>query len=270
MSSLVKVSLAMNNLSGSFPSDTDHPCMLPRQFMSLSMNHLTSSITPNFARCSQLQVLSLSYNNFGGSIPSELGNVTGLNFLYLRANQLTGTIPASIGKLSKLNELDIGHNYLQGAIPEELGNLLDVQYLGLTKNNLTGSIPMALLNASKISSLYLTKNNLIGSVPATLGVSWPQLEILNIRTNMLSGRLDFINPLSNCRNLQYFMLSKNKISNFLLDSLENLSTTLNYLYLNSNYIKRRIPSTIGNLYGLIDLDLGFNELMEKYHQSFQR
>ncbi|KAJ6798209.1 putative receptor-like protein kinase [Iris pallida] len=271
MSSLVKVSLAINNLSGSLPSDTDPPFMLPRlQIMSLSKNHLTGSITPNFARCSQLQVLSLSFNNFGGSIPPELGNITGLILLYLGANQLTGSIPASIGKLSKLNKLDLGNNYLQGTIPEELGNLLDVQYLGLDRNILTGSIPMALLNASKISTLLLAQNNLIGSIPATLGVSWPQLEFLDIHINQLTGRLDFINSLSNCRNLQYLLLSENKISDFLPDSLENLSTSLNYLDLYSNYIMGRIPSTIGNLSGLIDLDLGQNELTGEIPSEFSR
>ncbi|KAJ6798114.1 putative LRR receptor-like serine/threonine-protein kinase [Iris pallida] len=271
MSSLVIVSLAMNNLSGSLPSNTDPPFMLPRlQIISLSDNHLTGSITPNFARCSQLQDLSLSFNKFGGSIPPELGNVTGLNILYLGANQLTGTIPASIGKLSKLNELGLDNNYLQGAIPEELGNLLDVQYLALDRNSLTGSIPMALLNASKISILHLAGNSLTGSIPATLGVSWPQLEFLNIHTNQLTGRLDFINSLSNCRNLQYLLLSENKISDFLPDSLGNLSTSLNYLDLRSNYIKGRIPSTIGNLSDLIRLNLGQNELVGEIPSEFSK
>ncbi|KAJ6798179.1 putative leucine-rich repeat receptor-like serine/threonine-protein kinase [Iris pallida] len=271
MSSLVEVSLLMNNLSGSLPSNTDPPFMLPwLQIMSLSKNHLTGSITPNFARCSQLQVLSLSFNNFGGSIPPELGNITGLILLYLGANQLTGSIPASIGKLSKLNELELGNNYLQGVIPEELGNLLDVQYLALANNILTGSIPIALLNASKIHTLILAQNNLIRSIPATLGVSWPQLEILDIRTNKLTGRLDFINSLSNCRNLEYLELSENKISDFLPDSLGNLSTSLKNLYLNRNYIKGRIPSTIGNLSGLIDLDLGRNELIGEIPSEFSR
>ncbi|KAJ6798253.1 putative LRR receptor-like serine/threonine-protein kinase [Iris pallida] len=272
MSSLVDVSLAINNLSGSLPLNTDPPFMLPRlQIMSLSKNHLTGSIMPNFARCSQLQVLSLSFNNFGGSIPPELGNITGLTLLYLGANQLTGSIPASIGKLSKLNLLELGDNYLQGAIPEELGNLLDLQYLALDRNSLTGSIPMALLNASKhLEQFHVFQNNLTGSIPATLGVSWPQLEILNIGTNQLTGRLDFINSLSNCRNLQYLILSENKISDFLPDSLGNLSTSLNYLDLRSNYIKGRIPSTIGNLSGLIRLNLGRNELVGEIPSEFSR
>ncbi|KAJ6816887.1 pentatricopeptide repeat-containing protein [Iris pallida] len=263
---LALFNLSYNSLSGPIPLSIFNMSSLVK----VSYNHLTGSITPNFARSSQLQVLSLSFNKFGGSIPPELGNISGLNILYLRENQLTGTIPASIGKLSKLNRLDLSGNYLQGVIPEELGNLLDVQYLGLLKNSLTGSIPMALLNASKISYLLLAGNNLTGSIPATLGVSWPQLEILDIHTNQLTGRLDFINSLSNCMNLQYLLLGKNKISDFLPDSLGNLSTSLNYLGLASNYIKGRIPSTIGNLSGLICLYLGKNELVGEIPSEFSR
>ena len=79
-----------------------------------------------------------------GEIPTELGNLANLQGLYLWGNQLTGEIPAELGNLANLQQLDLSGNQLTGEIPKELGNLANLLGLYLSENQLTGCIPYGL------------------------------------------------------------------------------------------------------------------------------
>ncbi|KAJ6790976.1 putative LRR receptor-like serine/threonine-protein kinase [Iris pallida] len=260
MSSLTTLALTYNSLTGPLPSKDS--LVLPQlRIMYLSSNMLTGRIPSGLARCTLLQGLSLSINEFSGSIPAELGNLTALDELYLGRNHLTGTISNTIGNLTGLYELDVSTNRLQGVIPEELGNLLHLQRLSLDNNTLTGSIPLALLNASNLDFVQLAGNHLTGSVPAALGKYWPRLAILTMEQNQLTGGLDFITSLTNCKELKLLDMSENGIRGVLPNSITNLSAAnLEYIYAWQNFIRGEIPAGIGNLSNLLRVELGLNEL----------
>ncbi|KAJ6854196.1 putative receptor-like protein kinase [Iris pallida] len=257
MSSLVNILLSSNNLSGSLPTQV----MLPRiEIISIGDNMLTGHVPADLARCSTLQRIGLGGNKLTGSVPSSFGNLSELVYLYLGVNQFTGAIPASIGNLTKLQALYLANNDLEGKISKELGNLVNLQELYLHNNSLVGSIPISLSNASNMIILSVSFNNLTGPVPATLGKSMPFLQRLFMSRNALSGGLDFMASLANCRDLNNLEVVDNQFEGVLPDAYGNLSMNLNYFAVSNNNIKGRIPAGLGNLSSLIALDLALNEL----------
>ncbi|XP_020276770.1 putative receptor-like protein kinase At3g47110 [Asparagus officinalis] len=112
-----------------------------------------------------------------------------------------------------------------------------------------------------IDFFELASNHLTGSVPPALGQSMPSLSVLNVERNELTGGLDFIASLSSCGNLQRLDFEYNEFDGFLPDSVGNLSKGLEYFSFGINHIKGNIPAALGNLSGLLHLDLGDNEIV---------
>lgn len=260
MSSLDTITLSYNNLSGSLP--TNRSFFLPRlRAFILESNQLISGMIPSsFAQFHDLQVLSLASNHFTGTIPVELANLQKLTVLYLDKNNLRGTIPEPIGNLTKLNRLDLSQNFLSGEIPSGLGSLRSLQYLGLSANALTGPIPVSLSNASMTNIVGLDGNGLTGPVPIELGRNMPFLTSLFLGGNHLSGGLDFITSLSNCRALENLCVEYNELDGVLPASIANLSSNLLKFIAHKNHIRGQIPAGFGNLSSLLVIYLMFNEL----------
>ncbi|KAJ6806054.1 putative LRR receptor-like serine/threonine-protein kinase [Iris pallida] len=257
MSSLVSIDLSYNNLSVSLPALV----LLPRiEYISITDNWLTGHIPADLARCSTLLGIYLGGNKLTGRVPSSLGNLSKLVNLDLGENQLTRAIPTSIGNLTKLQYLCLSFNHLKGEIPMEMGNLVNLQELHLHDNGIVGSIPISLWNASKMTVLEVSINNLTGPVPATLGKSMPFLQWLLMAENALSGGLDFIASLANCRDLNYLGVMYNQFEGVLPDAYGNLSMNLHYFHVFDNHISKKIPARLENLSNLISLDLSSNEL----------
>ncbi|KAJ6836211.1 putative receptor-like protein kinase [Iris pallida] len=108
--------------------------------------------------------------------------------------------------------------------------------------------------------LTVSFNNLTGPVPATLGKSMPFLRMLRMASNALSGGLDFIASLTNCRYLNIIQVLDNQFEGVLPDAIGNLSVNLQYFHVSQNHIKGSIPAGLGNLSSLISLALSVNEL----------
>lgn len=89
ISSLERIDLSSNSLSGTLPNDM---CI----------------------RLPKLEALYLGANQFFGHILSSLSECTRLQTLWLSDNQFTGRLPENIGNLSKLMVLGLGKNNLQG------------------------------------------------------------------------------------------------------------------------------------------------------------
>ncbi|KAJ6854294.1 putative LRR receptor-like serine/threonine-protein kinase [Iris pallida] len=141
-----------------------------------------------------------------------------------------------------------------------MGNLVNLRELHLHVNGIVGSIPISLCNASKMIGLEVTTNNLTGPVSATLGKLMPFLQWLLMGDNALSGGLDFIASLANCKDLNVFEVITNQFEGVLPDAYGNLSMNLQYFYVSDNHISEKIPAGLGNLSSLISLNLSSNEL----------
>ncbi|KAL9255100.1 STRUBBELIG-RECEPTOR FAMILY 8-like protein [Drosera capensis] len=123
---LTTLNLANNNLVGGLP----YSFFLLRtlNYLNISHNSLSSSISDIFTNHSALATVDLSYNNFSGNLPSSFGSLSNLSTLYLQNNQLTGALNILVG-LPLIN-LDVADNRFTGWLPQELKSIPSFIYDG--------------------------------------------------------------------------------------------------------------------------------------------
>ncbi|KAM3250820.1 receptor kinase-like protein Xa21 [Capsicum annuum] len=279
------IALTDNNLTGKLPTTIcDHLPNLEELY--LSDNNLDGVIPTNLEKCRKLQILSLSGNELIGTIPRELGNLTTLTRLALGGQHLEGEIPAELGNLNKLRMLGLARNKLTGSIPAGIFNMSSLQILSLIHNRLSGTLPSNLgrgtpileelycggnslsgyisatiSNSSKLRMLAFYNNSFTGQIPESLG-SLENLEVLHLGGNNLSSdsALSFLTSLTNCRKLRLLFFYRNPLDGVLPASVGNFSDFLQMFEGQSCKLKSFIPEEIGNLTGVIKINLFNNRL----------
>ncbi|XP_073035943.1 LOW QUALITY PROTEIN: uncharacterized protein [Primulina eburnea] len=243
-------------------------------YLNLINNYLTGPVIPELGSLTKFQALGLSINNLSGTIPPFLGNLTSLVQLSLSQCGLRGEIPESLSQLRSLGLIDLsfnnfnsgipsglynissitvfamGSNQLHGKIPTDLGlTLPKLTIFDLSSNYFDGPVPSSLSNASFLQSIYLYSNKFTGPMLKDFH-RLSDLQELLIHSNSLEGDISFISSMTNCTNLLMISVMSNRLSGSLPDSIGNLSTQLNSLYIGDNRIHGNIPAGIQNLVGL--------------------
>ncbi|KAG6642330.1 hypothetical protein CIPAW_09G135200 [Carya illinoinensis] len=281
MPSVQLIDLSSNELSGRLSTDTfDH---LPNlKYLRLSHNRFYGGLPSTLFSCKQLQYFWVGSNHFTGRVPPAIGNLTMLMTLYLAENNFTaslisrctynlnigvnhfsGPIPFEIFNISTLQIIGMPLNNLSGPLPSNLGLFLpELQVLLLGANELNGTIPSSISNASQLTHLAL--NSFSGFIPNTIG-NLGLLRLLNLEINNLTISSPKMNSLfsslSNCIYLETLSFTKNPLNAILPNSIGNLSTSLQIIFLGGCNIKGSIFQDIDNLSSLTSLDLGNNELV---------
>ncbi|XP_044503452.1 protein BRASSINOSTEROID INSENSITIVE 1-like [Mangifera indica] len=256
-SSLVKLDLSLNNLSGTVPSSFRSCSSLAS--LDISSNKLSGELpVDTFLQMSSLKELVLFFNDFSGILPESLSKLTNLETLDLSSNNFSGSIPSNLCENtgSNLKELYLANNLLTGSIPASLSNCSLLVSLHLSFNSLSGTIPSSLGALSKLQDLKLWLNNLYGEIPQELG-NIPTLQTLILDFNQLSGPMP--SGLSNCTDLTWISLSNNHLSGEIPRWIGTLSN-LAILKLSNNSFYGSIPPELGDCRSLIWLDLNTNNL----------
>nr|XP_023887812.1 probable LRR receptor-like serine/threonine-protein kinase At3g47570 [Quercus suber] len=255
------ISFSRNLLDGEIPPTLGTLSKL--QHASFESNNLTGSIPPSFGNLSSLEKFGAMYNNLGGSIPTSFGQLTKLIVFAASTNRLSGTIPPSIFNLSSLQGFDVGFNQIQGHLPSDMGiTLPNIENFNIYNNLFVGPIPISISNASNLDLLDLSINNLKGGVPSLEKLY--VLSFFSIYQNELgnggANDLSFLCSLTNSTYLTDLEIGINNFGGELPKCIANFSTTLIYLLLNNNKISGNIPTGIGDLTDLEELDIGNNKL----------
>uniref|UniRef100_A0A0E0JXB5 Receptor kinase-like protein Xa21 n=1 Tax=Oryza punctata TaxID=4537 RepID=A0A0E0JXB5_ORYPU len=290
LSSLEMLNIQDNNLTGVFPPDMGDKLPNLQQFL-VSKNQFHGLIPPSLCNLSMIQVIQTVDNFLSGTIPQYLGrNQNMLSVVNFDGNQLEATTDADWGFLSSLTNcsnmilIDVSINKLQGVLPKAIGNMsTQLEYFGITNNNITGtipesignlinldeldmennllkgSLPASLGNLKKLNRLSLSNNKFSGSIPVTLG-NLTKLTILLLSTNALSGAIP--STLSNCP-LEMVDLSYNNLSGQIPKELFLISTISSFMYLAHNKLNGNLPTEVGNLKNLGELDLSNNTISGK-------
>ncbi|CAL9186687.1 unnamed protein product, partial [Musa hybrid cultivar] len=252
-------------------SDADLPCVpspLPPfnltaiATLDLSGNsNVTSATLRWLSNATSLETLLLS--GCGSlTIESAIGNLSNLLELHLSGNKIVGWIPPSIGNLTNLVYLDLSYNNIVGWIPPSIGNLTNLGHLDLSRNNISGYIPETIGDLQNLRILFLSNNHISGQIPKKIG-KLHYLQNLDMSYNNLSGQIP--TTLGDLCNLTRLDLSFNNIGGDLTNLFYGLSTcsqgaSISFLALKGNNLTGIIPSSMGQLSQLQEVDLSSNSL----------
>ncbi|BAT93310.1 hypothetical protein LR48_Vigan05g017600 [Vigna angularis] len=251
--SVVQVKGSENELRCNCSYNNDTVCHVTN--IILKAQNLPGNLPQDLFRLPFIQEFDVSRNYLNGSIPKEWGTTKLVN-ISLLGNRLTGSIPKEIANISTLQSLVVEANQLSGALPLELGNLPQIQRLLLSSNNFTGELPESLNKLTTLQDIRLGDNQFSGKIPDFIQ-SWTSLQKLVIQGSGFDGPLPSgISLLKNLTDLRISDLNGSEQSTF--PQLNNM--TLKYLILRNCNINGTLPTYLGTMTTLKNLDLSFNKL----------
>ncbi|PQQ21851.1 LRR receptor-like serine/threonine-protein kinase EFR [Prunus yedoensis var. nudiflora] len=266
LSKLEVLDLKVNKLSGAIPREIGNLTILKEIY--LDSNNF-NEIPKEIGFLHQLETLYVQYNALKGPVPVVVFNMSSLTTLTLYGNSLSGDLPDNICQhLPSLQKLNLGCNQFDGPLPSKLWQSGELLVLNLEENNLTGTIPWSsIFNISTIRVLSFGWNQLSGSLPANIGLGLPNLQILYIGGNDLSG---VIPNFSNASMLTRLDLGQNSFTGFIPSTLCALTNPQSLrLYDNNLMIDASTLSCLVNLGNLTFLALSANPLNARLDDSFR-
>mmetsp|Transcript_16431 Transcript_16431/g.40124 ORF Transcript_16431/g.40124 Transcript_16431/m.40124 type:complete len:1462 (+) Transcript_16431:220-4605(+) len=258
LENLTSIELQYNTLTGRIPTQLLSSPTVEK--VRLNNNQLSGSI-PSLANGPSLKAVDFSDNNgvFGDTF--ALLNSLGPQVTRFSCNNCTlggALTDASLASLPNLEVLELERTGLSGPIPNSLGSLQSLKELDLRKNTLTGTVPSSLATSSKIEKLLLGKNQLTASLTSFTGSF---LEELSLEDNLsITGDLNaFFSMVS--RTLVVFDCDLCKVPGALPGSLLRNFPNLKVLKLAQAGLTGPIPTELGRMSQLSNLDLGKNRLV---------
>jgi Leucine-rich repeat (LRR) protein len=192
-----------------------------------------------------LEKLHLTNCDFSGtSFPSEVYDLLALRGMYFNYAGFSGPLSGqAISRMANLTHIYLYENMLTGTIPSEIGKLSDLEVLALASNDFSGTIPMSLGRLTKLEILALQRSEEDAAKPGP----------------RLTGRLPAMAGLRSISEvfLQYQDISGPIPPDFLYSSPADESITVNLF---GNQLTGEIPSSLGDRFDSIQLDLGGNEI----------
>ncbi|XP_075657232.1 receptor-like protein 7 isoform X1 [Castanea sativa] len=285
LSKLTFLDLQGINLTMEIPSSFANLTQL--RDLDMGSNQLMGRIPSWLANLTQLTTLHLPFNKLEGSIPISIFELKKLQQLNLYSNHLSGTVTLemfinlkflttlllSMNKISFLTKTSTNATQNKFEVlglascnlrhfPNFLREQDQLQWLDLSYNNIQGQIPKWVWNTSKETLLIVnfSHNFLTGFDQHMDNFPWPQLQILDLRSNVLQA-LPLIPPPSTlvylvadnmlqgevspliCKlsSLHSLDLSNNKFRGTLPHCLSNFSNSLSILNLHGNNFHGMIP-----------------------------
>ena len=208
----------------------------------------------------------LSINNLNGEIPAQLGNLSNLIDLRISHNQLRGHIPAELAGLSQLRVLSLEDNQLTGSVPTQFGELSALRWLYLDGNRLSGELPEALIRLSALEQFRFGGN---------AGLCAPADNAFREWLSGVQSSGDVCRPIHagdraalvafyNATDGPNWTINTNWLSDEPLSRWHGAATDnggrIIALRLRRNRLSGEVPSELGALTALRELDLTGNEL----------
>ncbi|XP_062079879.1 receptor-like protein EIX2 [Humulus lupulus] len=253
--------VSSNSFTGVF-SEIHVENLINLKQLALSFNSLLEfKFNTNWVPQFQLNAIELSSCKLGPQFPSWLQTQLNLSIIDLSNSRISDTIPPWFCNLtSNLKHLNLSFNQITGSLPNfSLSSHNDFPIVDLSSNKFYGAILQFL---SKAYMLDLSSNNLssFGLFLCSEMIGEPQIEILDLSNNFLSGRLLY------CwwrfKNLHVLNLESNKLFGTIPSSIGYLHKILT-LSLRHNNLSGVLPTSLNNCTNLKFLDVGENNLEGK-------
>ncbi|CAL9088934.1 unnamed protein product [Musa acuminata var. zebrina] len=266
LSNLKELYLLDNRLEGEiFGMIMNVSRSLKLKHLDLSQNSLSGDIGQILRSLGSLEYLALDYNKFNGDILEIVKNApSSLQYLSLGFNHITGEISQTVKNLTNLEYLDLSYTNVTGGILMAFCDLINLKSLILQGNNISRQIPKTIGNLTSLEYLNLSYNNITGAIPMAIETlnRLYNLQILEVSRNHLT-KLVF-GTLNKLCNLSFIDLSFNPIGGELTDLIDalpdcNQGASLD-IYIRANNLSGIVPSSIGQLSALRELDISSNLL----------
>ncbi|PSS34539.1 Receptor-like protein kinase [Actinidia chinensis var. chinensis] len=188
--------------------------------------------------------------NFTGIAYNPDGSI---NSIDLSNQKLTGSVPFdSICQLSSLETLALGKNSFSGPISEDLKNCIRLKYLDIGNNFFSDTVP-DFSSPSQLEYLYLNSSVFSGNFPWNSISNMTGLVVLSVGDNPFD-RTRFPNMMVSHKKLNWLYLANCSIEGKIPSEIGNLTELVN-LELSDNYMSGEIPLEISKLLKLFHLHL---------------
>ena len=189
MTTLLRIDLAFNHLSGKIPGEilVKMKSLVKIQLCCQTGEGLTGEIPKDIGNLTELQVLSLGENRLYGSIPKSIEKLQKLWFLDLKTAINLRSGFENLFKLSTLRYMVLSNAGLYGSLPDRFGLIFPgLIECSLNGNHFTGSIPSTMGHLKNLKILNLARNNFSGQIPENIGAA-PSLKNADFSENQLSS-----------------------------------------------------------------------------------
>ncbi|MQM04670.1 hypothetical protein Taro_037470 [Colocasia esculenta] len=255
---LTRLDLFNSSLTGEIPAFLVYNISLDA--LRLTENELVGTFPlPHQNMTSNLRFLDISRNNVSRSLFGDVGNhFPNLKHVNMSANNLQGSIPPSLAKISVLRVLDLSHNNFSGAIPSRLTRNTSLIFL-LSNNKLHVKMLPTSSSMPQLQMLDLEDNLLTGTIPS--------IKLLDVKGNFLSGVLP--NWLHNLRELVALFLGRNSFQGSIPTELCQLQK-LHILDLSQNLLSGNIPHCLNGIISLRNVSPVKLLVPEEGNNTFER
>ncbi|KAF2592276.1 hypothetical protein F2Q70_00044606 [Brassica cretica] len=201
-----------------------------------------------------------------GKLPSSLANLESLEYFSLFDNNFEGFFSLdSLANLSMLKVFGVNSrsNLFQVVSEGSWKPKFQLNAIALRSCNLV-KVPLFLLHQKDLRHVDLSDNNISGQFPSWLLANNTKLDVLLLQNNYLTS---FQLPRS-AHNLLFLDLSVNKFNHLLPENIGWILPHLLSLNISKNGFQGSMPSSLGNMKSINNLDISHNSFGGKLPRSF--
>ncbi|KAJ0970055.1 hypothetical protein J5N97_022932 [Dioscorea zingiberensis] len=250
--------LSKNYLNGSIPKNLGQsfPGIIK---LYLAENHFSDVLTQiHFANLTKIEYLDISSNTLELNVSSNWVPPLSLRIIVFANCQMGPRFPAWLQKLENVYVLDLSNTSISDALLHWFWNFsLNISYVDLSNNEIKGKLPPSLEHLKYLDIIDLSVNCFEGKLPQFFPST---LSLLELSNNLFSGSFP-MNIGETIPNLRILSLSLNNLTGSLPKSLCHFNRLL-VLSLSYNHFTGEIPDCWGQsiLPPLFSMDLSYNEL----------
>lgn len=234
-------------LSGQIPSELG--LLSTVQHLNLGRNSLQGSLPSELCQLQQLETLNLLSNQISGSVPSCMGSMTSLQVVNLNFNQMTGALPE--GGFPNVRQMYLNSNRFTQDLSKLVANMYSLVEFSGRENQFYGDMEYAFDHvAEQLVVLDVMANQqLMGEFPHRLLYDAPNLQVLALGDNALTGKLTWGIPFND--KLRFLSIYSNKMEGMIPPSISNLTALTHFIAYNNQFsgpLPQALPTGLRSLF----------------------
>ncbi|KAG7360785.1 RHS repeat-associated core domain containing protein [Nitzschia inconspicua] len=212
----------------------------------------------------KVRKLNFNENGLSGTISEDIGLLSNTREFRVEGNAIEGTIPKSFGLMRELLGLNLHNNKIHGIFPQSLATLKQLEVAKFSNNRLEGLDGIGIWKQlPNLQVIHLFNNTLTGRLGDWGDI--PQLQILNIANNQITGTIPPNFGVD--KELQRVDLGNNLIRGSIPPEFFSSLSPISFLNLGNNELTGTVPPTVSDMALLKQLYLNDNNMYGNLPES---